>query len=106
MNGVERGVLIEQPFTRLMRSVISFSVAGKINGYQAAYDYESAYYQQAGHLWLTPLRRKTPKIMDIAEISNPMRISVYMLGKLILCSLSTFFTLLIFRKRSIASGPV
>ena len=74
--GVERGALIEQPFTCLMRSVLSFPAASKIKRYQAAYDYESAYYQQTGHLLLTPLRRKMPRIMDIAEISNPTPISV------------------------------
>ena len=59
-----------------MRSGRNSSVASKIKSYQAADDYESAYYKQTGHLLLTPLRRKTPKIMDIAEISNPMPISV------------------------------
>jgi len=52
-------VVIQLP-SRLARSVLSYSLVSKIKSYQAAYDYESTYYKQTGHLSLTPFRRKMP----------------------------------------------
>lgn len=68
-------MVIQLP-SRLARSVLSYSLVSNIKSYQAAYDYESTYYKQTGHLSLTPFRRKTPNIIDIAEINNPMHINV------------------------------